>query len=227
MCGERCQGVARLERAHQDRAILGGARGADLDRQAAAIFFVFVGAGKGRFDGRGGTVLECARQVLGLRRIFSHQRIVDRVGEGLRLLRQQVAADPGPQLFKHTARGTPWMLVIGDVVDNEGFDRHEKQARRAADAPAAFALFADHLPQFVEHQRRAEDRGGGIVAAQQAALELADQGRSRRRLEFAQVLSQPLDGCSVARHGLRYPQWIVRFDSRAGVNNRLTIFAAV
>ena len=88
------------------------------------------------------------------------------------------------------------MLVVGDIIDHERLERLEEQPRRTADARAAVALLAQNLAQFLQHQRGAQHRAyaGGLVAAQQAALELADQDRSRRRRKFAQVLPQPLDG---------------------------------
>ena len=56
------------------------------------------------------------------------------------------------------------------------------------------------LAQFLQNEI-----GAGVVAAQQAAFEFADQQRTRLRRELAQVLPQPFDRVG-ARHRRLYPR---------------------
>jgi hypothetical protein len=58
---------------------------------------------------------------------------------------------------------------------------------------------------------------GGLVTAQQAALEFRDQQSARLRRELTQVVSQPFDGFD-ARNRRPIRIAIARFDNSAGVS---------
>jgi hypothetical protein len=85
--------------------------------------------------------------------------------------------------------------MLAAVVDHERLKRLEKKTGAMTDPRAALALLARDAAQFLQ-----DEIGAGIlVAAQQAAFELADQQRARLRRELAQELPQPFDRVG-ARH---------------------------
>ena len=101
--------------------------------------------------------------------------------------------------------------MVGTIVDQERLERLEEQAGGIADARDALALLAHDVAQFLQNEIVA----GDIVAAQQRAFEFADQQRTRRRRELAQVLPQPFDRVG-ARHRRLYPP----FKSRGLITRR-------
>ena len=81
------------------------------------------------------------------------------------------------------------MLVVGDVVDQERFERLKEQPGVIADALRFRLAVAEAAPQFSEDEFGA----GQVVAAQHGAFELRDQQSPRTGLQFPEKIPQPLD----------------------------------
>ena len=81
------------------------------------------------------------------------------------------------------------MLVIGNVVNDEGLDRPEEQPGVVADTPRLRLALAHAAAQLGEDEFGA----GHVVAAQHAALELRDQQSTRTGLQSPEKFPQSLN----------------------------------
>ncbi|MGA9010742.1 MAG: hypothetical protein WB495_28600 [Xanthobacteraceae bacterium] len=86
--------------------------------------------------------------------------------------------------------------MVGAAVDQKRLERREEHARRVADARHLLGVGPDGAAEFLQDQIIA----GALLATQQIALELLDEHRPRLRRERPEILPQPFDGLSIARH---------------------------
>ena len=87
--------------------------------------------------------------------------------------------------------------MIRRIVDEEGLDRSEEHPRGVTHAlRSRLALDTDGAAQLLQDEFVA----GRFFAAQDAAFEFGDQHGARLWLQRPQIIAQPFDGLSVARH---------------------------
>jgi hypothetical protein len=194
--GESGKAVARHQHGGDRAHVVDGAWRADLQRQAAKRTVIILDLIEGCLHARCGGILEVASELAGGRGIVGDERVLDhvRIGVGFRLHHE--VADPLPDRIEHGARDAPLMLVLGGIVDQEGIERTEEQARRRTYARRALADLAQRPAQFVEHELGT----GIVVAAQESALKLRNEERACLGFEFEQIFPQPFDGQPLTEH---------------------------
>jgi hypothetical protein len=191
------QQVAIGENAGQGRKILQCARRADLHGEPPARLVVADHRRHGFADAKERAILQGARALFRLDAVVREQGTIDILAQRFGLGRDQIACDPFPDRLKRHAREPPGALVIGGIVDEERLDRREEYARGVAHARRRRLAFdTDGAAQLLQDEFVA----GRFFAAHNAALELGDQHGARLRLQRPQIIAQPFDGLSVARH---------------------------
>src|SRR5262245_26928131 len=109
--------------------------------------------------------------------------------------------------------------MVAAIIDNERFKRPEQQPRGIFYAGSHIALVANNAAEFLQNEVRTDD----VFATQHAALEFADQQRTRPRRELAQEMPQPFDGRLGARHPRSIRIQASRLDTAAGVKKLLSV----
>ena len=75
--------------------------------------------------------------------------------------------------------------MVGDVVDQEWFDRREEKASGVADPRHRPPLDSDGAAQFLKNEFAA----GRLIAAQQTAFKLRDKHGASLRLERPEIVA--------------------------------------
>ncbi len=150
-------------------------------------------------DARQGKRVERLGMCGGRRVVACAECTIDGVRVGFRFLRQQLAADPDPDRAERSARDPPAHHGGRRVVDDEGRDRIEEPARRAADALRPDRRVADDLPQLGED----EVGVGHMLAGQDGAFHIRQELGLPVGAETEQVLAQMF--ASASRHQHRSP----------------------
>ena len=132
--GDQRQHVPRLEQVAQLAHVVERLGGADLAGKPPACLVVGLGSGEHVADAVDHTVLEVAAEPLASCGAIREERAADLFGEGLRLRRQEIAADPRPDRLERDPRDATLMLVRSRIVDQERLDRPEEQAGGIANA---------------------------------------------------------------------------------------------
>ncbi len=218
------QHVPRLEQVAQHRATSSSAcGGADLAGEPPACLVVGLRRRRARRRMRSTTRSWKSQLSRSQRRCRPRGARADLFGEGLRLRRQKIAADPGPDRLERDPRDATLMLVRSRIVDQERLDRPEEQAGGIADARRGHARLAHRPAHLLQHEIAARD----FVAAQQCAFELRDQQSARSRRKLPEILPQSLDGLPTLGHPrtpgqIRMPPR--RSDTAASLRTRYVIF---
>ena len=194
--GDQRQQVPRLEHVAHLAHILERLGGADLAGEPTACLVVGLGSGEHVTDAVGHAVLEVAGDPLASGRAIREQGAADVLGEGLRLLRQKIAPDPGPDRFERDPRDATLMFVRSRIVDQERLDWLEEQAGGIADARRRHARLAHGPAHLLQHEIAA----GDVLAAQQCAFELRDQQGARSRRKLPEILPQSFAGLPTLGH---------------------------
>jgi len=112
------------------------------------------------------------------------------------------------------------MFVVAAIVDKKWFKWFEEQLSGFIEARTAVSLLAHDAPQFLQDQISASD----VFAAQHAALEFADQQRTRSRRKLAQKFPQSFDGRFDTRHPRSIRIQARRLDTAAAVTTLLSVW---
>src|SRR5262252_7418217 len=112
------------------------------------------------------------------------------------------------------------MFVVAAIVDEKRLKRLEEQLSGFVETRSAIPLLAHDAPQLLQDQITA----GDTFAAQHAALEFADQQRTRFRRKLAQKFPQSLDGRFAARHPRSIRIQALRLDTAAAVKTLLSVW---
>src|SRR6185437_8828289 len=111
------------------------------------------------------------------------------------------------------------MPVVATVIYDERLQRLEQQSGRVFYAGRYIALLAHNAAEFLENEIRAND----VFAAQDTALEFANQQRTRPGRELAQKMPQPFDGRLGARHPRSIRIQASGLDTAADVKKLLSV----
>jgi hypothetical protein len=109
--------------------------------------------------------------------------------------------------------------MVAAIVDNELLKWLEQQPGGIFCAWSRVALFAHNTAKLVENEVSTDD----VFPTQHAALEFADQQRTRSRRELAQKMPQPFDGRLGARHPWSIRSQASRLDTASGVKKLLSV----
>jgi hypothetical protein len=109
--------------------------------------------------------------------------------------------------------------MIATIFDNEWLKRLEQQPSGIFYAWGRVTLLAHNTAEFLENEVSADD----VFPTQHAALEFADQQRTRSGRELAQEMSQPFDGRLGARHPRSIRIQASGLDTAAGVKKLLSV----
>src|SRR6478609_11858889 len=134
-------------------------------------------------------------------------------------MRQEIPPDPIPQGIHRRPCNTARVLMVAAIVDNKRLKRLEQQPRGIFYAGSYITLLANNAAEFLENEVRANDG----FAAQHAALEFADQQRTRPWRELAQKMPQPFDGRLGARHPRSIRIQASGLDTAADVKKLLSV----
>jgi hypothetical protein len=109
--------------------------------------------------------------------------------------------------------------VVAAIVDNERLKWLEQQPGGIFYAWSRVTLFAHNTAKLVENEVSTDD----VFPTQHAALEFADQQRTRSRRELAQKMPQPFDGRLGARHPRSIRIQASGLDTASGVKKLLSV----
>src|SRR5262245_7513633 len=109
--------------------------------------------------------------------------------------------------------------MIAAIVDNEWLKRLEQQPGGIFYAWSRFTLLAHNSAELLEYEVSTDD----VLPTQHAALEFADQQRTRSRRELAQKMPQPFDGRLGARHPRSIRIQASGLDTVSGVKKLLSV----